>query len=122
VTCSSPIDARYSQPENYIGIIVQPTHKEDLSELLYAEVEPSYSRWLPWPGRTSRWWYEVHSQGEPDEHGIGGTTYAYIKGGSGGGFTLRACLRRAQTAVDFFANEYVSSPFIEESRPRMKHS
>ena len=83
------------------GLLVQATLAGD--ELLYAEVVPAGSRWLPWPGRTSRWWYEVHSVGEPDEHEIGVSTYAYLPGGSGGGFTLASCVRKAQDAVDHFA-------------------
>lgn len=68
--------------------------------MVYAEVEPSGSRWLPLPGRTSRWWFEVHHKHEPDEQGCDTTTHAYTPGGSGGGFTLRSCLVRAATAVD----------------------
>ena len=63
-----------------------------------AEIEPSGSAWLPWPGRMSRWWYEITAVD------IEGTnwTWAYEPGGSGGGFTLRACLRRAMRAIDGF--------------------
>lgn len=67
----------------------------------YAEVEPAPLRyWRPWPNRTSLWWFEVHST-EPDSDYP--TTYAYEEGGSGGGLTLRACVRRAADAVEQFA-------------------
>ena len=68
----------------------------------YAEIEIAGSRWLPWPGRTSRWWFEI-GKVAPDEDG--NDTYwtlAYEPGGSGGGFTLAACLRRASAALDRF--------------------
>ena len=67
----------------------------------YAEVEPAPLRyWRPWDGRSSRWWFEVHSTGPNDDYP---TTYAYEPGGSGGGLTLRACVRRAANAVGQFA-------------------
>lgn len=89
------------------GLIVSPMPKlyGDRAETLFAEVVPAGSRWLPWPGRASRWWFEVHSQHAPDEHGCTGTTYAYTEGGSGGGFTLRSCIAKASEAVDHFASE-----------------
>jgi hypothetical protein len=80
------------------GLVVQPTFGHD-GEVYYAEVEPAGSRWLPWPGRTSRWWYEVHELEKDGER----ATWAYVEGGSGGGFTLAACVRRAQEAVSRFA-------------------
>ena len=68
----------------------------------YAEIEIAGSRWLPWPGRTSRWWFEI-SKIAPDETGSDvDWTLAYEPGGSGGGFTLAACLRRASAALDRF--------------------
>ena len=68
----------------------------------YAEIETAGSWWLPWPGRMSRWWFEI-GKVAPDE--TGRDTYwtlAYEPGGSGGGFTLAACLRRASAALDRF--------------------
>ena len=65
------------------------------------EVEVAGSRWLPWKGRMSRWWYEIMDRaiGEQDW-----TTRAYEKGGSGGAFTLKRCIRRASEAAwDFYA-------------------
>lgn len=91
---------------SHSGLLVQPTPGLN-GETFYAEIEPASSRWLPWPGRTSRWWYEIHAIGEPDEHGIPTSTLAYLDGGSGGGFTLATCIRRAQEAVGQFAEEGV---------------
>lgn len=68
--------------------------------LLFAEIEPApLWNWRPWRGRTSRWWYEIKSASprEPWQ-----TTWAYQPGGSGGGFTLRACVRRARRAMHDF--------------------
>lgn len=68
----------------------------------YAEIETAGSMWLLWPGRMSRWWFEI-GKVAPDE--TGNDTYwtlAYQPGGSGGGFTLAACLRRASQALDSF--------------------
>lgn len=70
--------------------------------VLFAEVEPAGSRWLPWKGRTSRWWFEVNSMTPGDECM---TTWAYTEGGSGGGFTLRACVRRAQRSLLRFSEQ-----------------
>lgn len=85
-------------PFTHDGLIVAPLSTEDNAGVVYAEVVPAGSRWLPWFGRTSRWWFEVHSVenegGEPWGH-----TWAYTDGGSGGGFTLAACVRRARNAV-----------------------
>lgn len=88
------------------GLIVQPMTTLDGLRIVYAEVEPAYSPWRPLPGRTSRWWYEVHAKHPCDEHGCDTTTYGYVEGGSGGGFTLAACVRRAQEAVNRFVEEY----------------
>lgn len=77
-----------------------------LNELLvYAEVEPSGYRWLPWPGRTSRWWFEVMHKHDPDEHGCDTTTHAYLEYGRGGAFTLRRCLIRASEAIEVAVEE-----------------
>ena len=84
------------------GLIVSPLPKLSGDETIYAEVTPAGSRWLPWPGRTSRWWFEVHSKHAPDEHGVDTSTWAYIEGGSGGGFTLRSCIAKATEAVQNF--------------------
>ena len=62
----------------------------------YAAIEPAESRWLPWPGRTSRWWFEINRV-------FPAATLAYEDGGSGGGFTLAACIRGASDALDRFA-------------------
>lgn len=82
------------------GIVVGTTTVlDEPGTTVYAVVEPAGSRWLPWPGRTSRWWYEVHGV---DAAG-GGTTYAYTYAhgtGSGGAYTLRGCVRKALAAVD----------------------
>lgn len=85
------------------GLIVHPI--PTVGGLIYAEVEPAYTGWRPWRGRTSRWWYEVHEVHAPDEHGADGTTYAYTEGGSGGAFTFRGCIRKAQAAVELFVAE-----------------
>lgn len=69
---------------------------------LWADIEPAASRWLPWPGRTSRWWFEVRC----DQH-----THAYEAGGSGGGFTLRSCFWRAVDGLQ--AIEWA----VEEAQP-----
>lgn len=88
------------------GLVVSPMPRIKKNDrLLYAEVVPAGSRWLPWPGRTSRWWFEVHAQHAPSEHGVTGTTYAYVEGGSGGAFTLRGCIAKAMDAVDKFVWE-----------------
>lgn len=89
-----------------IGLIVNPIPTLDGTRIIYAEVEPACSRWLPRPGRTSRWWYEVHAKHAHDEHGVDTTTYAYVEGGSGGGFTFASCFRRAQEAVNRFVEEH----------------
>lgn len=65
---------------------------------IWAEIEPAPSwNWRPWRGRTARWWFEVHTTG---------ATWAYLDGGSGGGFTLRSCTRKALAAVHHFAHEH----------------
>lgn len=93
-------------PFPHQGLLVGPQATVK-GNTVYAEVEPAYSRWLPWPGRTSRWWYEVHAvYPEADEHGINRSTFAYIQPGSGGAFTLASCVRRAQRAIEHFAEEY----------------
>ena len=84
-------------PFTYDGIIVAPISTADGTAVIYAQVEPAASRWLPLPGRTSRWWFEVHSvEGNDtfDRH-----TWAYCEGGSGGGFTFRSCVTKAAQAV-----------------------
>lgn len=77
------------------GLIVNPVPygKDDL---IYAEVVPSgygswWRRFLPWVGN---WWFEVHL--------ASGATLAYTKGGSGGGYTLSGCIRKAMEAIDKF--------------------
>jgi len=88
-------------PFTHAGIVVGPVETD--SEAVYAEIEPAGTGWLPWPGRTSRWWYEVHAVGDPDGHGVFRSTYAYQPGGSGGAFTLRSCIRKATAAIDKMA-------------------
>lgn len=68
--------------------------------VFYAEVEPAGSRWLPLNGRTSRWWFEVIERGVDGDIA---TTWAYQPGGSGGGFTFRKCVMRAEAALETFA-------------------
>lgn len=73
---------------------------------LYAEIEPSGGRWyrqfLPW---VKRWWFEVHEleQVPTDELGIGVISHAYVKGGSGGAWTLRGCIVKARLAIEHIA-------------------
>ncbi len=67
-------------------------------ETFFAEVVPSgeihwWRRFLPWVGN---WWYEVQSDK---------LSYAYEEGGSGGAYTLRACIRKADEAVEKFAHQ-----------------
>lgn len=103
----SPERQSAATPRSWVtsdGLAVAPMRGMS-GDLFYAEVVPAGSRWLPWFGRTSRWWYEVHSIGEPDEHGVDTSTLADVEGGSGGGFTLRSCIRRAAAAVDRFASK-----------------
>jgi len=87
------------------GLIVSPMPNGGGDHVFFAEVVPAGSRWLPWPGRTSRWWFEVHAKHAADEHGVDTTTYAYLNGGSGGGFTFRSCVSKAMDAVIAFAGE-----------------
>jgi hypothetical protein len=97
--------AAHTTPPVGFGLIVSPMPQIEGDHFLFAEVVPAGSRWFPWPGRTSRWWFEVHAQHAPDEHGVTGTTYAYTEGGSGGAFTLRGCVSKAMEAVDKFVWE-----------------
>lgn len=93
------------------GLLVAPTTTERGS-LLYAEVVPAGSRWLPWVGRTSRWWFEVHVLDAPgtvqfhEPPYVDRSTLAYHERGSGGGFTLARCIRRATDAVQHFTEGY----------------
>lgn len=62
----------------------------------YAEIAPAASAWLPWPGRTSRWWFEVTGPPEAnDEYQVPTHYYTF----DGGAFTLRRCIFRAVDAV-----------------------
>ena len=106
-------DSSVVGPLPHFGLIVQSL-PYDRNEWMWAEVEPA-SRWLPWPGRTSRWWFEVHKRHAPDEYGYDITTYAYVKGGSGGAFTFRKCVERAQDAVERFYCE-LTSPAVAGGR------
>jgi hypothetical protein len=68
--------------------------------VIYAEIMPAASRWLPWTGRTSRWWFEIHEWSPlPGEFGVHVTTHAYTDYGSGGSFTLAGCHRKAVKAI-----------------------
>lgn len=87
------------------GLIVSPLPHLTEDRVLYAEVVPAGSRWLPLPWRWARWWFEVHAVHAPDEHGVDTTTYACVDGGSGGGFTLRSCIAKATDAVSRFTEE-----------------
>lgn len=51
--------------------------------------------WRPWPGRMSRWWWEIMARE------VGGEWFllGYEPGGSGGGFTLRSAIVRGSEAV-----------------------
>lgn len=69
---------------------------------LYANIEPSgggwYRQFLP---NVKRWWFEIHEQmQEPDELGVDITSHAYEKYGSGGAWTLRGCMIKAQLALE----------------------
>lgn len=85
-------------PFTHFGLLVGPMPTK-VGETFYAEVEPAGSRWLPLRGRTARWWFEVHSVGSDSDGIVERTTHAYVKGGSGGAFTLGKCVRRAMEAV-----------------------
>ena len=61
-----------------------------------AEVYPSGSAWLPWSGRTSRWWWEISCRRIGDTEW---TTLEYTPGGGGGAFTLRRALIQATDAT-----------------------
>lgn len=69
----------------------------------WAEVSPSYGAWyrqfLP---NVKRWWFEVNEvESEPtDELGLGRNTHAYSPNGSGGAWTLRGCIIKAQRAIE----------------------
>lgn len=82
-----------SKPVFWWGIKVHPTPYK--KGVMYAEVIPSGASWyrqfLPWVGR---WWFEVHTNTE---------TWAYEKGGSGGSYTLRGCMRKAMEAVELLS-------------------
>ena len=69
----------------------------------YAEIEHAGSRWLPWRGRTSRWWFEVCAVDDAPETPY--TTYAYVEGGSGGAYTLKKCISRADAALWTFTTK-----------------
>jgi len=73
--------------------------KEDVR--IYVEIEPSYG-WRPWPGRWSRWWWELHFQRPVDDAAY---TCAYTDGGSGGTFTFRKAMQKADAVVwDYWRN------------------
>jgi hypothetical protein len=66
---------------------------------MVAGIHPSGSRWLPWPGRMSRWWYEVgHVTPEPCEQ-LGTPRTAWTDA-YGEAFTLRSAIRRAYHTMD----------------------
>lgn len=73
---------------------------------IWAEIEPSGGKWhrrfLP---NVKFWWYEINeTEVTPtDELGIGAVTHAYEKGGSGGAWTFRGCVIKAQLAIDNIA-------------------
>ena len=78
--------------------------------VVLGSIEPAWSGWRPWRGRTSRWWYEIHSRvdvaDEVDEEAAVVTfTHAYNRDerGSGGAFTMRRCIMRAALAMDLVA-------------------
>lgn len=90
------LGAKLSVPESHFTLILSDN---DMWGDLYATIEPAGSRWLPWKGRMSRWWFEVEriERGEAFP-----STLAYEFGGSGGGFTLAKCVQRAAVALDLF--------------------
>lgn len=90
----------------YASHLVSPEYLDD-GWVVYAEITPAWSRWLPWPGRTSRWWFEImhaEPQGPAGKAGVEITTHGYEDYGSGGGFTLRACVLKATEAVQHAAD------------------
>lgn len=92
------------------GLLVGVSSRIAADGHFWAEVIPAPLRhWRPWPGRTSRWWYEVHSSNPRgpavDDVIAYYSTWAYDDAGSGGGFTLAQCILRASEAVEKFVWE-----------------
>lgn len=73
----------------------------------FAEITPSYvkplKQILPSVGR---WWFEIHyvEKEDTDMLGFGQVTCAYEPGGSGGSYTFRGCVLKAQEAIYEIAN------------------
>ena len=87
-------------PDSHFPLILSD---KDVWGRYFATIEPAGSRWLPWRGRMSRWWFEIERFSSTDEeYGEIPWTLAYEAGGSGGGFTLRKCILRAADALDTF--------------------
>lgn len=74
----------------------------------WAEITPSGGKWyrqfLP---SVKRWWFEVNETevNPSDELGIGTITHAYEPYGSGGAWTLRGCMIKAQLALEKATHE-----------------
>lgn len=60
----------------------------------WAEIEPAPSGRVPWPGRLSRWWFEVNG---PSDDPRCETEHYHMY--DGGGLSLRRCLWNAVEAV-----------------------
>lgn len=69
----------------------------------WAEITPSGGRWyrqfLP---SVRRWWFEINeTEAKPsDVMKTGQITHAYTNYGSGGAYTLRGCIIKAQKAIE----------------------
>lgn len=82
----------------------QPVFKgKEIVGTIFAEVTPSSGLWLK--PNVKRWWFEIH--GTDDK--IGAIGYQYEKGGSGGAYSLRACLNKASVAVDKMIDQVESA-------------
>jgi hypothetical protein len=70
-------------------------------QAFFAEIESApRSVWRPWPGRWSRWWFEVKGRDSTGDV----WQFGYEPGMSGGGFTLGSCVRKASAAAAALAD------------------
>ena len=81
-----------------IRVLLDELYAGDHAHTLYLYIDPRGSLWLPWPHRSSVWWWEVHEEvGDCCEAGI---THAYDPGGSGGAWFLSRAIRKAARYAD----------------------